>query len=91
MKIITYLIALLAALNLSPLTAKIVDMNRQTDTVTIETASGIRYAFTGCEDYEIGDYVSAIIWRNDPNIAEDDVILAVHYSGYSDYAGDNLN
>ena len=90
--LLSYVIALIAALGLSPLTAKIVDLDRSTDTVAIETASGIRFAFYGCEDYCEGDYVSAILWNNGtPHDCRDDIIVSVHYSGYSDYAGGNLN
>lgn len=91
-KIIAFIIALLAALGLNPLTARITDLDRTTDTVTIETATGIRFAFYGCEDYCVGDYVSAILYDNGTKgNATDDIIVSVHYSGYSDYAGDPLN
>ena len=91
-KIIALIIALLAALGLSPLTARVTDLDRTTDTVTIETATGLLFQFYGCEDYEVGDYVSAILYDNGTkgNVT-DDIIVSVHYSGYSDYAGDPLN
>ena len=89
--ILAWVIALIAALGLSPVTAKIVEMNRETDVVVIEMANGHRYAFFGCEDYCEGDYVSAIVWRNGtPDDCRDDIIVSVHYSGYSDYSGDPL-
>ena len=91
-KIIALIIALLAALGLSPLTARVTDLDRTTDIVTIETATGIRFAFYGCEDYCVGDYVSAILYDNGtPHDCRDDIIVSVHYSGYSDYTGDPLN
>lgn len=75
--------------DLRPVTAKVVELDRETDTVTVETASGFLFAFEGCEDYEIGDYISAIMHTNGtPNIT-DDRFLTVHYSGYSEYA-DNI-
>ncbi len=90
--LLAWIIALIAAVGLSPLTAKIVDLDRPNDVVTIETASGIRFAFEGCEDYCVGDYVSAILWKNGtPHDCRDDIIVSVHYAGYSDYAGDPLN
>ena len=90
--ILTWVIALISAVGLCPITARIVDLNRTTDVVTIELANGHRFAFTGCEDYCEGDYVSAILWNNGtPHDCRDDIIVSVHYSGYSDYAGDPLN
>ena len=91
-KIIAFIIALLAALGLSPMTARITDLNRTQDIVTIEMANGLTYQFYGCEDYCVGDYVSAILYDNGTKgNATDDIIVSVHYSGYSDYAGDPLN
>lgn len=88
--IISYLIAVITALGLCPLTARIIELNRTDDIVTIETATGHQYKFFGCEDYCEGDYVSAILWRNGTDTVKDDVILSVLFSGYADYAGDTL-
>ena len=91
-KILAFILAVIAAFGLSPLTARITDLDRTNDTVTVETATGIRFAFYGCEDYCVGDYVSAILYDNGtPHDCRDDIIVSVHYSGYSDYAGDPLN
>ena len=79
MKFLATLIAIIAALGISPITAKVTDTNRADDIVTIQMANGHLYTFTGCEDYEPGDYVSAILWA-------DDMIISVHYAGFSDYA-----
>lgn len=87
--ILSYLIALIATFGLSPLTGKVIETNRTTDTVTIALSNGHRYAFTGCEDYVPGDYVSAILWSNGTEGATDDIIVSVHYAGYSDYAEQN--
>lgn len=74
--------------DLRPVTARVVNLDRETDTVTVETATGFLFAFTGCSDYEIGDYVSAIMHTNGTQGIKDDYFLVVHYSGYSDYADD---
>lgn len=87
--LLSYIIALVTTFGLSPLTAKVVDLDRSTDTVTIETSTGILYQFYGCEDYCMGDYVSAIVWRNGTEGVTDDVIISAHYAGYSDYAEQN--
>lgn len=90
--ILSYIIAFVAAFGLNPVTARVTDLDREADTVTIETATGHLYQYYGCEDYEIGDYVSAILWNyGTKDTVTDDIIISVHYSGYSDYAGDPLN
>lgn len=86
MKFIYTVIAIIAALGLCPITAKITDLDRTQDIVTVQMANGHRYAFCGCEDYVVGDYVSAIVWNGGTkNDATDDIIVSVHYAGYSDY------
>ena len=87
--LLSYILALIAALGLSPLTGKVIETNRTTDTVTVALSNGHRYVFTGCEDYVPGDYVSAILWSNGTEGATDDIIVSVHYAGYSDYAEQN--
>lgn len=76
--------------HLCPITAKIVDLDRTSDIVTIQMANGHIFQYVGCSDYEIGDFISAIVY--DPTgYSRDYEIVSVHYSGYSDYAGDNLD
>ena len=72
--------------DLRPVTAKVVELDRETDIVTVETASGFLFEFTGCSDYCEGDYVSAIMHTNGTPGIRDDYFVTVHYSGYSDYA-----
>ena len=75
--------------DIRPMTARVVALDRETDIVTVETATGFLFAFYGCSDYEIGDYVSAVMHTNGTQGIKDDYFLVVHYSGYSDYA-DNI-
>lgn len=84
--LISSLIAILTALNLSPITGKVIETNRTTDTVTIALSNGHRYAFSGCSDYEPGDYVSAVLATNGTKDPTDDEIISVHYAGFCDYA-----
>lgn len=79
--LIALLIALIASLGLYPLSAHVVDLNETTDTVTVETATGNRFAFTGCEDWQIGDRCAAIMYDNGTEAVTDDVILSVRYYG----------
>ena len=48
------------------------------------------FAFYGCSDYCVGDYVTAIMNTNGTPDIKDDYFLKVHYSGYCDYSGENL-
>lgn len=89
--IIAYFLALVAALGLYPATARVVVLDRPSDLVTIETASGYRYQFSGVEDWSVGDFASAIVWNNGTECIDDDVIITVRYSGWSDRAGESLN
>lgn len=84
--LLSYILAIIATFGLSPLTGKVIETNRATDTVTIALSNGHRYAFTGCEDYATGDYVSAILWSNGTTDPTDDEIVSVHYAGFCDYA-----
>jgi len=68
-----------------PMTARVIDLNRDTDTVTVETSTGFTYAFYGCEDYLIGDCVSAIMTDKGTPEITDDEFVTVRYSGWSDY------
>ena len=89
--ILSYIIALVTTFGLYPMTAKVTDVNRTKDIVTVDTATGYQYQFTGCEDWCEGDFISALMWKNGTERITDDVFLSVRYSGWSDYAGDNLN
>ncbi len=81
--LITLILTLIHLWGLYPTTATVTDLDRETDTVTVETATGILYAFCGCEDYAEGDLVSMIMYSNgtDDDVT-DDVILSVRYSGF---------
>ena len=89
--ILSYLLAVIAALGLYPMTAKVTDVNRTKDVVTVETATGYQYQFAGCSDWCEGDFITAIMWKNGTDNITDDALVTWHYSGWSDYAGDPLN
>lgn len=68
-----------------PTTAMIIDLDYDTDTVTLEKATGFTYTFTGCEDYCVGDLVSLIMDNMGTlDTIEDDQIISHRYSGYYD-------
>lgn len=63
-----------------PETAKVTKLNRKADIVTVETATGNRFEFYGCEDWEKGDLCSMIMWSNGTKKVKDDKILDAKYS-----------
>ena len=76
--------ALAASGLIYPATMEVVSLDRATDTVTLNTATGITYTMHGCEDYAEGDLVSALMWNSEtPDTVADDAIIAARYSGYT--------
>lgn len=66
-----------------PQTAVVIDTNLATDTVTVETFSGLTYEFYGVEDWLYGDICSLIMSDSGtPDSVLDDEILKIRYSGY---------
>ena len=70
-----------------PATMQIVDIDYNTDVVTLETSTGFTYEMTGAEDYNRGDLVSLVMWSNGTDVITDDIILSARYSGYSLFWG----
>lgn len=72
---------------------EIVQLDYNTDTVYCVDAVGLEWAFFGCEDYNEGDLITALMWNNGTcDTILDDVILDTEYSGYwFDYSEDFLN
>ena len=65
-----------------PMTAKVVNVDYTTDTVTVENFNGFLYAFFGCEDWQVGDCCSLIMGDNGTESIYDDIIMMAHYSGW---------
>lgn len=64
---------------LYPETAKVVEISA--DTVTVETSTGNLFEFYGSEDWFVGDCISLIMDGCGTAEVNDDVIIAVKYSG----------
>lgn len=64
-------------------TAIIYELDRDNDIVYVSDSNGEAWSFMGCEDYEIGDYVSMIMYTNNTKSIYDDMIVSVRYSGYT--------
>jgi hypothetical protein len=81
-KFLATLAAVTAAGLIYPQTIVVTDVDYSTDVVTIETATGFVYKFTGTEDYCENDLVSCIMFSNGTADITDDMILSVRYSGF---------
>jgi len=63
-----------------PATMEVIDI--QEETAILETATGHIYEI-GAEDYEIGDFVSMILYSNGTENVTDDIVIASRFSGYA--------
>lgn len=68
--------------NYYAMTAKVVDISRPLDRVTIEDSNGNLWQFDGIEDYEVGDFCSCVMNDNNTELIFDDEIVSVQYAGY---------
>lgn len=65
-----------------PTTAVVVKVNRKTDTVTVKDAVGRMWEFYGCEDWQVGDVASLLMYDRGTKRVKDDKIVMAHYSGF---------
>ena len=67
--------------NAYALTAKVVEVDRDADLVTVVDGAGNAWQFEGVEDWEEDDFVSLLMDDNGTEFIYDDVILAARYAG----------
>lgn len=79
-KLLATIAAIIAAGLIYPTTMQVTDIS--SDVVTLETATGFVYQFTGAEDYCENDLVSCIMFSNGTTNITDDIILTARYSGF---------
>ena len=66
-------------------TGLVVDLDYDTDTVTVVDGVDFIWQFTGCEDYCVGDLVEILMQKaGDPENIFDDVIYSPCYAGFYD-------
>lgn len=64
-------------------TGLVVDLDYDTDTVTVVDGCDFAWQFTGCEDYCVGDLVEMLMQEaGDPENIFDDVIHSTCYAGF---------
>lgn len=64
-------------------TGLVVDLDYDTDVVTVVDGADLVWQFTGCEDYCIGDLVEMLMQKTGkPDYILDDVIFSTCYAGF---------
>lgn len=64
-----------------PETGIVTVINLENDFVEFETYSGNVFSFYGCDNWHVGDVVSAIMNDNGTDAITDDEVIKVQYSG----------
>lgn len=65
------------------LTACVVEIDREGDTVTVEDGTGNRWQFYGVEDWQIGDCASLLMWDNGTDLIFDDEVHNARYNAWT--------
>lgn len=78
----TSMIGIIHDTNYYGLTAEIIELDYESDTVTVMDANGFTWDFKGCEDYFKGDLVSLVMDDRGTDFIYDDKIVNDRYSGY---------
>ena len=83
-------LAAVAVDNFYTRTGLVVDLDYDTDVVTVVDGADLVWQFTGCEDYCVGDLVEILMQKaGDPENIFDDVIYSTCYAGfYAEYFHD---
>ena len=83
-------LAAVAVDNFYTRTGIVVDLDYDTDVVTVVDGADLVWQFTGCEDYCVGDLVEILMQKaGDPENIFDDVIYSTCYAGfYAEYFHD---
>ena len=76
-------LAAMAVDNFDTRTGLVVDLDYDTDTVTVVDGVDFIWQFTGCEDYCIGNLVEMLMQKTGkPDYILDDVIFSTCYAGF---------
>ena len=76
-------LAAMAVDNFYTRTGLVVDLDYDTDVVTVVDGADLVWQFTGCEDYCVGDLVEMLMQKTGkPDYILDDVIFSTCYAGF---------
>ena len=67
-----------------PAAARVTAVDRQADTVSCATDTGLVYTFNGAEDWDTGDVAALILYDNNTATALDDTVVSANYAGGKD-------
>lgn len=65
------------------LTTCVVEIDRESNIVTVEDSTGNRWQFCGVEDWEIDDCASLLMWDNGTESILDDEIHGARYNAWT--------
>lgn len=68
--------------NYYALTARVVELDRENDVVTVEDSVGNRWQFCGVEDWEVNDCASLLMWDNGTETIFDDEVHGARYGAW---------
>ncbi len=62
----------------------VVEIDSENDEVVCEDFNGMLWAFSGCEEWQVGDIATMIMNDNGTPLIYDDVIVHINYDGWLD-------
>lgn len=65
--------------NYYALTTRVVELDRESDVVTVEDSVGNRWQFCGVEDWKVNDCASLLMWDNGTEAIFDDEVHGARY------------
>ena len=71
-----------ASADMYPETAKVIMVDYDIDMIMVETFTGFRFPFKGCEDWQEGDCASLIMDDNGTELVYDDCIIMAQYGAW---------
>lgn len=69
--------------NYYALTTRVVELDRESDVVTVEDSVGNRWQFCGVEDWEVNDCASLLMWDNGTETIFDDEVHGARYGAWT--------
>lgn len=72
-----------AKAELYPEVFEVLEINENSDSLTLINPYGFTWEASGIEDYAVGDCVAAIMYDNETQWIEDDIIVGINYAGFN--------
>lgn len=65
------------------MTAKVVEVNEAADLVTVMDSAGNLWAFCGCEDWQVNDCASLVMYDAGTQSIYDDEVISARYNAWT--------